>query len=152
MISRETARFQRIAMMLVMLPMWMNFLLRTYAWMSILENTGLLNRFFEAIGLFQLINSIFGTNIEYFRMINTQGAVVLGMVYNYLPFMILPIYSVIEKLDVSLIEAARDLGANSAGVFRKVIFPLSLPGVRGDDGVCTVGVHLRHLQAAGRQQ
>ncbi len=129
MISRETARFQRIAMMLVMLPMWMNFLLRTYAWMSILENTGLLNRFFEAIGLFQLINSIFGTNIEYFRMINTQGAVVLGMVYNYLPFMILPIYSVIEKLDVSLIEAARDLGANSAGVFRKVIFPLSLPGV-----------------------
>ena len=95
MISRETARFQRIAMMLVMLPMWMNFLLRTYAWMSILENTGLLNRFFEAIGLFQLINSIFGTNIEYFRMINTQGAVVLGMVYNYLPFMILPIYSVI---------------------------------------------------------
>ena len=129
MISRETARFQRIAMMLVMLPMWMNFLLRTYSWMSILENTGLLNRFFEAIGLFQLINSIFGTNIEYFRMINTQGAVVLGMVYNYLPFMILPIYSVIEKLDVSLIEAARDLGANSAGVFRKVIFPLSLPGV-----------------------
>ena len=129
MISRETARFQRIAMMLVMLPMWMNFLLRTYAWMSILENTGLLNRFFAAIGLFRLINSVFGTDIEYFRMINTQGAVVLGMVYNYLPFMILPIYSVIEKLDVSLIEAARDLGANSVGVFRKVILPLSLPGV-----------------------
>lgn len=127
--AKEGPRFQRLAMALIMLPMWMNFLLRTYAWMSILENTGLLNRFFEAIGLFQLINSIFGTNIEYFRMINTQGAVVLGMVYNYLPFMILPIYSVIEKLDVSLIEAARDLGANSAGVFRKVIFPLSLPGV-----------------------
>jgi len=129
MISRETARVQRIAMMLVMLPMWMNFLLRTYAWMSILENTGLLNRFFAAIGLFRLINSVLGTDIEYFRMINTQGAVVLGMVYNYLPFMILPIYSVIEKLDVSLIEAARDLGANSVGVFRKVILPLSLPGV-----------------------
>ena len=129
MISREGPRFQRIAMMLVMLPMWMNFLLRTYAWMSILENTGLLNRFFAAIGLFRLINGVFGTDIEYFRMINTQGAVVLGMVYNYLPFMILPIYSVIEKLDVSLVEAARDLGANSVGVFRKVILPLSLPGV-----------------------
>jgi len=129
MISRETPRFQRIAMMLVMLPMWMNFLLRTYAWMSILENTGLLNRFFAAIGLFDLLNRLFGTDIQYFHMINTQGAVVLGMVYNYLPFMILPIYSVIEKLDGSLLEAARDLGADSAGVFRRVIFPLSLPGV-----------------------
>ena len=129
MISRETARFQRIAMMLVMLPMWMNFLLRTYAWMSILENTGLLNRFFAAIGLFRLINGVFGTDIEYFRMINTQGAVVLGMVYNYLPFMILPIYSVIVKLDGSLVEAARDLGADGVRVFRRVIFPLSLPGV-----------------------
>ena len=129
MISRESARFQRVAMMLIMLPMWMNFLLRTYAWMSILENTGLLNRLFAAIGLFDLINSLFGSNIEYFHMINTQGAVVLGMVYNYLPFMILPIYSVIVKLDGSLLEAARDLGANSFAVFRKVILPLSLPGV-----------------------
>ena len=111
------------------LPMWMNFLLRTYAWMSILENTGLLNRFFDAIGLFDLINGLFGTEIEYFKMINTQGAVVLGMVYNYLPFMILPIYSVIVKLDYSLLEAARDLGANNVTVFRKVILPLSLPGV-----------------------
>ena len=129
MISREGPRFQRVAMMLVMLPMWMNFLLRTYSWMSILENTGLLNRFFSAIGLFSLINRLFGVQLEYFPMINTQGAVVLGMVYNYLPFMILPIYSVIEKLDGSLLEAARDLGANSLGVFRKVILPLSLPGV-----------------------
>ena len=128
-ISREGPRFQRIAMMLIMLPMWMNFLLRTYSWMSILENTGLLNRFFSAIGLFSLINRLFGVQLEYFPMINTQGAVVLGMVYNYLPFMILPIYSVIEKLDSSLLEAARDLGANSLGVFRKVILPLSLPGV-----------------------
>ena len=128
-ISREGPGFQRVAMMLIMLPMWMNFLLRTYSWMSILENTGLLNRFFSAIGLFSLINRLFGTNIEYFPMINTQGAVVLGMVYNYLPFMVLPIYSVIEKLDGSLLEAARDLGANSARVFRKVILPLSLPGV-----------------------
>ena len=129
MISLEGPWFQRVAMMLVMLPMWMNFLLRTYSWMSILENTGLLNRFFSAIGLFSLIDRLFGVQLEYFPMINTQGAVVLGMVYNYLPFMILPIYSVIEKLDGSLLEAARDLGANSLGVFRKVILPLSLPGV-----------------------
>ena len=129
MISREGPRFQRVAMMLVMLPMWMNFLLRTYSWMSILENTGLLNRFFSAIGLFSLINRLFGVQLEYFPMINTQGAVVLGMVYNYLPFMILPIYSVIVKLDNSLVEAARDLGADSLRVFRKVIFPLSLPGI-----------------------
>ena len=128
-ISREGPRFQRVAMMLIMLPMWMNFLLRTYSWMSILENTGLLNRFFSAIGLFSLINRLFGVQLEYFPMINTQGAVVLGMVYNYLPFMILPIYSVIEKMDGSLVEAARDLGAGSARVFRKVILPLSLPGV-----------------------
>ena len=128
-ISREGPRFQRVAMMLIMLPMWMNFLLRTYSWMSVLENNGLLNRFFSAIGLFTLINGIFGTELEYFTMINTQGAVVLGMVYNYLPFMILPIYSVIEKMDGSLVEAARDLGAGSARVFRKVILPLSLPGV-----------------------
>ena len=129
MISRESQRFQRVAMMLIMLPMWMNFLLRTYSWMSILENTGLLNRLFSAIGLFRLINALTGANLEYFPMINTQGAVVLGMVYNYLPFMILPIYSVIEKMDASLLEAARDLGAGSARVFRKVILPLSLPGV-----------------------
>ena len=128
-ISREGPRFQRVAMMLIMLPMWMNFLLRTYSWMSILENTGLLNRLFQSIGLIGLVNRIFGTSYDYFPMINTQGAVVLGMVYNYLPFMILPIYSVIEKMDGSLLEAARDLGANGAGVFRKVILPLSLPGV-----------------------
>jgi len=129
MMSKEGERFQRLAMVLIMLPMWMNFLLRTYAWMSILENNGLLNQFFQHIGLIDLYNRIFGTNIEFFRMMNTQGAVVLGMVYNYLPFMILPIYSVIVKLDRSLIEAARDLGANTFHVFRKVILPLSLPGV-----------------------
>ena len=72
---------------------------------------------------------MFGTELEYFSMLNTQGAVVLGMVYNYLPFMILPIYSVIVKLDKSLIEAARDLGANSFNVFRRVILPLSFPGI-----------------------
>ena len=129
MMAKEGPGFQRIATVLIMLPMWVNFLLRTYAWMSILENNGLLNQFFSAIGLFDLINGLFGTDIQYFRMIRTQGAVVLGMVYNYLPFMILPIYSVIVKLDHSLTEAAQDLGANSVTVFRKVILPLSLPGV-----------------------
>jgi len=127
--AKEGPGFQRVAMALIMLPMWMNFLLRTYSWMSILENNGLLNQFFDAIHLFDLINHIFGTNIEYFQMIGTSGAVVLGMVYNYLPFMILPIYSVIVKLDHSLLEAARDLGSNNVTVFRRVILPLSLPGV-----------------------
>ena len=121
--AREGAGFQRVAMALIMLPMWMNFLLRTYSWMSILENNGLLNQLFQAVGLLDLLG------VEYIPMIGTSGAVVLGMVYNYLPFMILPIYSVILKLDGSLLEAARDLGADSRRVFRRVILPLSLPGV-----------------------
>jgi spermidine/putrescine transport system permease protein len=138
LMSKEGPGFQRVAMLLIMLPMWINFLLRTYAWMSILDNNGLLNRIFQQIGVIDLYNAVairFSADpanyvpITFFPMMNTQGAVVLGMVYNYLPFMILPIYSVIIKLDHSLLEAARDLGANSMGVFRKVIFPLSLPGV-----------------------
>lgn len=129
MMSKEGPQFQRVAMVLIMLPMWINFLLRTYSWMSILENNGLLNRLFQKVGLIALYNSIFGTDLQFFPMLNTQGAVVLGMVYNYLPFMILPIYSVIIKLDRSLIEAARDLGANSLHVFRRVILPLSFPGI-----------------------
>ena len=129
MMSKEGPQFQRFAMVLIMLPMWINFLLRTYSWMSILENNGLLNQLFQKIGLIALYNQITGADIQFFQLLNTQGAVVLGMVYNYLPFMILPIYSVIVKLDHSLIEAARDLGANSANVFRRVILPLSLPGV-----------------------
>ena len=127
--SREGPGFQCMAMVLIMLPMWMNFLLRTYSWMTILENNGLLNQLFQKIGLIALYNRVTGADIAFFTMMNTQGAVVLGMVYNYLPFMILPIYSVIIKLDNSLLEAAQDLGANSAAVFRKVILPLSLPGV-----------------------
>ncbi|MEA4921104.1 MAG: ABC transporter permease [Clostridiaceae bacterium] len=137
-LSKESPVFQRVAIMLIMLPMWINFLLRTYAWMSILENTGLLNTFFDNIGLFDLINKI-GlamandpskyVPIEYFKLINTQGAVILGMVYNYLPFMIMPIYSVIVKIDRATIEAAQDLGADSMTVFKKIILPLSLPGV-----------------------
>jgi len=136
--AKEGGAFQRLAMVLIMLPMWMNFLLRTYSWMSILENNGLLNQLFQKIGLIDLYNTVaiqFAANpdayvpIDHFQMIGTSGAVVLGMVYNYLPFMILPIYSVIVKMDNSLLEAARDLGADSVGVFRKVILPLSLPGV-----------------------
>ena len=138
MIAREGPRFQRIASVVIMLPMWMNFLLRTYSWMTILENNGLLNQLFQRIGIIDLYNAIalhFAADpskyvpITHFQMIGTSGAVVLGMVYNYLPFMILPIYSVIVKLDRSLLEAARDLGANSFTVFRKVIFPLSIPGI-----------------------
>ena len=122
-ISKEKPSTQRFLMMLIMVPMWINFLLRTYAWMSILENTGLLNNFFRSIGLLDLLG------VDFIPMINTPGAVVLGMVYNYLPFMIMPIQSVIVKLDKSLVEAAQDLGCHSGLVFRKVIFPLSLPGV-----------------------
>lgn len=122
-ISKEKPSTQRFLMMLIMVPMWINFLLRTYAWMSILENTGLLNNFFRSIGLLDLLG------VDFIPMINTPGAVVLGMVYNYLPFMIMPIQSVIVKLDKNLIEAAQDLGCHSTLVFRKVIFPLSLPGV-----------------------
>jgi len=103
--------------MLIMLPMWMNFLLRTYAWMSLLEDTGLINQFLQLLGL----NPV--------HMINTSGAVVLGMVYNYLPYMVLPIYSILTKMDTSVIEAAQDLGANNTKVFLKVVFPLSIPGV-----------------------
>ena len=151
--SREGKSFQRMAMVLIMLPMWMNFLLRTYSWMTILENNGLLNQLFQKIGLIALYNRVTGADVEFFQMINTQGAVVLGMVYNYLPFMILPIYSVIIKLDRSLIEAARDLGANSVMVFRKVILPLSLPGgAVGDyDGVRAVGVDVCHQPDARRR-
>ena len=119
--AKEGPAFQRLAMALIMLPMWMNFLLRTYSWMSILENNGLINQLLRLLGLI-------GPD-AHLQLIGTPGAVVLGMVYNYLPFMILPIYSVIVKLDGSLLEAARDLGAGSAAVFRRVIFPLSLPGI-----------------------
>ena len=95
----------------------MNFLLRTYAWMSLLENNGLINKL---LGL---------VNIGPFQMINTQGAVVLGMVYNYLPFMILPIYSIMTKIDNSIIEAAEDLGAGRLNVVSRILIPLSMPGV-----------------------
>ena len=116
-LAQEGPIFRKVAMLLIMLPMWMNFLLRTYAWMSILENNGFLNQFLGLFGIGPL------------HIINTDVAVVLGMVYNFLPFMILPIFSVIDKLDHKYIEAAQDLGANKRETFRRVIFPLSLPGV-----------------------
>ena len=116
-IARMGARRQNVMVMLVMLPMWMNFLLRTYAWMTLLEDNGLINNALAAIGLPRV------------HMINTAGAVVLGMVYNYIPYMILPLYSVLTKIDRSVIEAAQDLGANSVQVFLKVVVPLSMPGV-----------------------
>jgi len=116
-LAREGQRAQRILVMLIMLPLWMNFLLRTYAWMSILENTGLLNRLLTFLSLPTV------------RIINTPAAVIIGMVYNFLPFMVLPIYSVIVKIDKSILEAAQDLGADMFSVFRKLIIPLSLPGV-----------------------
>ena len=115
--AHETARIQKLMIMLIMLPMWMNFLLRTYAWMSILDSNGLLNRLLATLNLPQI-------NIMY-----TPIAVVIGMVYNFLPFMILPIYSVVVKIDRSLIEAAQDLGGSPRMVFTRVTFPLSLPGV-----------------------
>lgn len=108
---------QSTMLMIVMLPMWMNFLLRTYAWMTLLGNNGLINSF---LGLF---------GAGPFKLLNTEGAVVLGMVYNYLPFMILPLYSVMVKIDKSVLEAASDLGCNSRKTMLKVVFPLSLPGV-----------------------
>lgn len=116
-VSKLNPKKQKICMLLIMLPMWMNFLLRTYSWMTLLETNGLINKFL----------SVFG--IGPFNMINTKGAVVLGMVYNFFSYMVLPIYSVISKLDKSIIEAAEDLGAGKKVVFKKVIFPLTLPGI-----------------------
>jgi spermidine/putrescine transport system permease protein len=108
---------QGIITTLFILPMWMNFLLRTYAWQSILEKTGILNAFLNAIGLPSQ------------HLINTPGGIILGMVYDFLPFMILPIYNALEKIDVNVVNAAHDLGANGTQTFTRVIFPLSLPGV-----------------------
>ena len=116
-ISRASPRTQKIMVTLIMIPMWMNFLIRTYAWMTILQDTGILNSLLGLIGLGPV------------HVIGTEAAVVIGMVYDYFPYMILPIYSVMAKMDIKLIEAARDLGCNSAGVLRRVVWPLSLPGV-----------------------
>lgn len=116
-LSKHTVRTQRTMALLVMLPMWMNFLIRTYSLMTILGDSGVINTVLEAVGLKSV------------HMINTGGAVILGMVYNFLPYMILPIYSVLSKLDNSLVEAANDLGSGRITTFRRVILPLSLPGL-----------------------
>ena len=116
-LSRMKTKNQSTMLMIVMLPMWMNFLLRTYAWMTLLGNEGVLNYLFGLIGLGP------------FRMLNTQGAIVLGMVYNYLPYMILPLYSVMEKIDQSVLEASQDLGCGRMQALVLVVVPLSLPGI-----------------------
>lgn len=113
--------------MLIMLPMWMNFLLRTYSWMTILEDNGFLTTGLNYI--VENVNNLVGLNLEPIHLINTRGAVVLGMVYNFLPYMILPIYMVMLKADHSLVEAAQDLGGNKLDVFKNVTIPLSVPGI-----------------------
>ena len=115
--SRAGARAQKIMMILIMIPMWMNFLIRTYAWMTILQDTGILNGFLTSIGLRPM------------HIIGTESAVIVGMVYDYFPYMVLPIYSILAKLDTRLIDAAHDLGCNSLQVLQKVILPLSVPGI-----------------------
>ena len=120
MISRAGEKLQRNATLFIMLPMWMNFLVRTYAWMTILENNGLVNN---------ALRGIFDEDFAGLNMINNHGAIILGMVYNYLPYMILPIYTALTKIDNSLIEAARDLGSGGSQVFRRIILPLSVPGI-----------------------
>ncbi len=116
-ISNANMSRRNILLFLCILPMWMNMLLRTYAWMTILGNNGLLNNLFSFLGLPKL------------NMLYTRGATVMGMVYNFLPFMILPIYTALSKMNVGILEAADDLGANKYVKFRRIILPLSMPGV-----------------------
>jgi len=116
-ISRSSEKAQKILITLIMVPMWMNFLIRTYAWLTLLQDTGIINRFLGAL------------NLGSIHVIGTETAVVIGMVYDFLPYMILPIYSILAKMDDKLFEAAKDLGCNDLGVLRRVIWPLSLPGV-----------------------
>lgn len=117
LLSKTNPKIRNMLMMLFIVPMWMNFLLRTYAWLPILGKNGVINNFLTSIGLSPI------------SILYTDTAVLLGMVYNFLPFMILPIYTILIKIDENLINAAADLGANRSQIFRKVIFPLSMPGV-----------------------
>jgi len=116
-ISRMSQSAQATMSMIIMLPMWMNFLLRIYSWMNILESNGLINQF---LGLFGL---------EPLELMNNQGTIILGMVYNFLPYMILPLYSVMVKIEKPILDAAHDLGSNGFNTFRRVILPLSVPGI-----------------------
>ncbi len=115
--ARAKEKTQKTMVTLIMIPMWMNFLIRTYAWMTILQDTGIINTFLSGLGI--------GT----IRVIGTETAVILGMVYDYFPYMVLPIYSILAKMDPKLLEAARDLGCSSVSVLRRVILPLSMPGI-----------------------
>ena len=118
-IANKKMRIRNFLILFIILPQWTNFLLRTYAWMSILKDNGPINSFLINIGLIK----------EPLTLLYTDGAVLMGMVYNFLPYMILPIYIVILKIDKAYVEAARDLGASSAITFRKIILPLSMPGI-----------------------
>ena len=115
--ARAEPKVQKTFMTIIMIPMWMNFLIRTYAWMTILQDKGIFNNILSAL------------HLPVVHIIGTEAAVVIGMVYDYIPYMILPLFSIMAKMDVKLIEAARDLGCNGLGVLRRVIWPLSLPGV-----------------------
>ncbi len=115
--ARADEKAQKTMVTLIMIPMWMNFLIRTYAWMTILQDTGIINGLLSVIGMGPL------------HIIGTETAVILGMVYDYFPYMVLPIYSILAKMDLKLLEAARDLGCGSLSVLRRVILPLSMPGV-----------------------
>ncbi|MDM0985594.1 ABC transporter permease [Clostridium perfringens] len=116
-ISKLPIKRRNMLILLFILPMWMNFLLRTYAWMAILGRDGLINTLLGYIGIGPI------------KMLYTDGAILLGMVYNFLPFMVIPIYTVVIKIDKNLVNAAYDLGANKAQAFRKIILPLSIPGI-----------------------
>lgn len=115
--ARAKPKTQKTMMTLIMIPMWMNFLIRTYAWMTILQDTGIVNGLLAKMALGPI------------HMIGTESAVIVGMVYDYFPYMVLPIYSILAKQDVRLLEAARDLGCGPVSTFRRVVFPLSMPGV-----------------------
>ena len=115
--SRAGEKAQKTMVTLIMIPMWMNFLIRTYAWMTILQDTGIINGILGKFGISPI------------HIIGTETAVIIGMVYDYFPYMVLPIYSILAKLDGKLLEAARDLGCGTLSVLRRVVFPLSLPGV-----------------------
>ena len=115
--ARASSRVQKTMVTLIMIPMWMNFLIRTYAWMTILQDTGIFNGLLDLVGLGPV------------HIIGTEAAVVIGMVYDYLPHMVIPIYSVMSKMDNRLLEAAQDLGCSSVQVLQRVVWPLSLPGV-----------------------
>lgn len=116
-ISKAGIKKRNLLMLFLVIPMWMNFLLRTYAWMSILGKNGIINTILTAIGFHPV-------DIMY-----TDAAVILGMIYNFLPFMIIPIYTVLIKIDKDVIKAAGDLGANRLVIFKRIIFPLSIPGI-----------------------